>query len=146
MTKEQLAEQYCNKIYQEAVKEDMYAPDVYQSKKDFIAGFTAAEPKWISVEDKTPEYNKQVLVKDLKGKEEVITQGYFQDVAQETADICHKSAVERGKFSENGIETVEYWRNCGYGLTWFDYAGRQIQSLVAKTSKNKVITFMDLPQ
>lgn len=41
-SKQQLAEDYCNKIYQEAVKEEMYAPDVYQSKKDFIAGYDAA--------------------------------------------------------------------------------------------------------
>ncbi len=136
MTKEQLA-----KEYRKTTPNQMYGDEL-----GFLAGYEAAEPKWISVEDKTPEYNKQVLVKYLKGKEEVITQGYFQDVAQETADICYKSAVERGKFSENGIETVEYWRKCGYGLTWFDYAGRQIQSLVAKTSKNRVITFMDLPQ
>jgi len=134
--KEQLAEQYASQFN--------WAEDS-SPYTDFLAGYEAAT-KWISVEDKTPEYNKQVLVKYLKGKEEIITQGYFQDVAQETADMCYKSAVERGKFSENGIETVEYWRKCGYGLTWFDYAGRQIQSLVAKTSKNRVITFMDLPQ
>jgi len=40
---EELAENYCNKIYQECVDEAMYVPDVYQSKKDFIAGFSAQE-------------------------------------------------------------------------------------------------------
>jgi hypothetical protein len=67
MTKEQLAEQYCNKIYQEAVKEDMYAPDVYQSKKDFIAGFAAAEPKWISVSEQYPPNDVELLVKSPEG-------------------------------------------------------------------------------
>ena len=38
-TSKELAEQYCNKIYQEAVDDVMYSPDVFQSKKDFIAGF-----------------------------------------------------------------------------------------------------------
>ena len=42
-TSKELAEQYCNKIYQEAVDDVMYSPDVFQSKKDFIAGFSAKE-------------------------------------------------------------------------------------------------------
>lgn len=61
-SKQQLAEEYCNKIYQEAVGEEMYAPDVYQSKKDFIAGYEAAESKWISVEEGLPKNDKTVLV------------------------------------------------------------------------------------
>lgn len=74
--KNQLAEEYCNKIYQEAVKEEMYAPDVYQSEIDFIEGYNKAiervkeylfnteehteqyknDPNYIS-----PEYLKQTI-------------------------------------------------------------------------------------
>jgi len=83
---------------------------------------------------KLPEFNKQVSVKYIKGKQgEVITQGYYQDYAQETANSCLEHAQSTGKFSENGIEKVKFWKDCGYGLTWFDYSGRQIQALNAKT-------------
>ena len=102
---------------------------------------------WIDVAEKTPPFNEHVLIKYVKGKQgEVITQGYYQDVAQTIADGCLKSAQRSSTFSENGIETVEFWRRAGYGLTWFDYSGRQIYNLVAKGSKNKVIQWMEIPK
>ena len=108
----------------------------------FEAGYEAGEPKWISVEEQTPPFNEHVLIKYIKGKQgEVVTQGYYQDEAQETADRCLENSQTRGKFSTNGTETAEFWRNAGYGLTWFDYSGRQIQNLVAKGSKNKVLSW-----
>lgn len=70
---------------------------------------------------------------------------YQPEITQSIADRSYKDAVERGKFSENGVETVEFWRRNGCGLTWFDYSGRQIQYLGAKTSKNKVIQWMKIP-
>lgn len=102
--------------------------------------------QWIKVEDQKPEYHKQVLLKYIKGKREVIIQGYFCDYAQDIADMNLKASKERGKLSDNGIETVEFWRNAGRGETYFDYAERQIQALNAKTSKNKVIAWMEIPQ
>jgi hypothetical protein len=68
-SKEQLAEEYCNKIYQEAVKEEMYAPDVYQSKKDFLEGFIAAEKQ---IKDLYNHYNsklKETTVTKLERRE-----------------------------------------------------------------------------
>lgn len=134
-TKEQLAEQYAEE------QNSAYTNDYY----GFLAGYEAAQPKWISVEN-SPKFNKPILIKYIKGKQgEVVTQGYYQDVAQETADRHLEYAQRRGEFSTNGIETVEFWRKCGYGLTWIDYSGRQIQALNAKTSKNKVIAWMEIP-
>lgn len=86
---------------------------------------------WMKIEEKKPEYHKQVLLKYLKGKREVITQGYFCDYAQDCA--------------ERQL-TVEFWRDRGYGEVYFDYSERQIQALNAKTSKNKVISWMEIPK
>ena len=56
-TSKELAEQYCNKIYQEAVDDVMYSPDVFQSKKDFIAGFSAQRK---IIKDLYNKYNSQL--------------------------------------------------------------------------------------
>ncbi len=116
-------------------------------RKGFQDGIKYSKPKWINVEEQTPDFNIPVLIKYIKGKQgEVVTQGYYQDEAVTIADREYKYAVEKGKFSENGIETVEFWRSNGYGLAWFDYSGRQIQYLGAKISKNKVIQWMIIPK
>lgn len=152
-TKEEYAEGYINYLYRDVLEheKEIYAPDIHQTKADFKAGFDLAEelfkPKWINVEEQTPPFNEHVLIKYIKGKQgEVITQGYYQDEAQTIADRQLESSERSGKFSTNGTEKVEFWRNCGYGLTWFDYSGRQIQNLSAKNSKNKVIYWMKIPQ
>jgi hypothetical protein len=51
-TKEQLAEEYAQE------QNSAYTNDYY----GFLAGFTAAEVKWISVEKQLPEDDKTVLV------------------------------------------------------------------------------------
>lgn len=137
MNKEQLAEEW--------YEEGKFKSDFPRCRQSFIEGYKKGKPKWTSTENKPPEYNKHVLLKYIKGKEgEVITQGYFQDEALEIARRNKKSADERGVYSSNGVETIEFWRRCGYGDTYFDYAGRQIQKLEAK-SKNKVIAWMEIP-
>lgn len=136
MSKEKLAEQY--------VDQQIDSSTAYFG---FIAGFNSGQPKWISVEEQLPEFNEPILLKYIKGKQgEVITQGYYQDEAKSIADRQLRSSQASGKFSTNGTETVEFWRNNGHGLTWFDYSGRQIQNLVAKGSKNKVTQWMEIPQ
>lgn len=150
--KDHYIEEYINYRYGDIEEDDrpIYAPDIHQSKADFKAGYDLAEelfkPKWISVEEQTPNFNVPILLKYIKGKQgDVITQGYYQDKAKSIADRQLKSSQESGKFSTNGAETDEFWRKCGYGLTFFDYSGRQIQNLVAKGSENKVIGWMEIP-
>ena len=53
-TPEQKAEEYLKSIYKECFDDPCYTPDVSQSKKDFLAGYKAAN-EWISVEDELPE-------------------------------------------------------------------------------------------
>ena len=90
---------------------------------------------WINVEEQTPDFDVPVLIKYIKGKQgEVITQGYYRDEAE-----------RMGTHLNSKLDT-EFWRRSGYGLTWFDYSGRQIQNLVAKGSKNKVVAWMNLPK
>lgn len=111
----------------------------------WLAGFETAT-QWINIEEATPEYNKPVLLKYIKNNKEVITQGYFQDEAFEIAERQRKASERDGKVSVNGIERAEFWRRNGRGETYFDYADRQIQYLGAKTSKNKVIAWQEIPQ
>lgn len=152
-TKEHYTEEFINYLYGDIPEEDrpLYQPEITQSRADFKSGFNLAEelfkPKWISVDEQLPGFNEPILLKYIKGKQgEVVTQGYYQDEAQSIADRQLKSAESSGKFSTNGTETTEFWRNCGYGLTWFDYSGRQIQNLVAKGSKNRVVAWMNIPK
>lgn len=74
-TKLILAENYCNKIYQEAVDDLMYAPDVFQSKKDFMAGFDAKEKqikdklnalKSAKKELETPKLTKRISTEKIQ--------------------------------------------------------------------------------
>ena len=148
--KEYYIEEYINYLYGGIEEEDrpIYQPEITQSRADFKSGFNLAEelfkPKWISVDEQTPKFNEPTLVKYIKGKQgEVITQGYFKDEAQSIADRHLENA---NKPSSNKVETVEFWRSQNYGLTWFDDLGRQIQYLGAKTSKNKVTHWMEIPE
>ena len=77
---------------------------------------------WIDVETK-PELNKPILIHYLKGKQSCVTEGYLIDKAVQCAKETHP---------------VEFWRSVGYGLVFMDYADRQLESLTAKKSKNKV--------
>lgn len=49
-TKEQLAEEYANKYFEHSHQD-----------KAYLAGFEAAEPKWISVKERQPEESAYVL-------------------------------------------------------------------------------------
>ena len=76
-TKEELAEQYAqgkssSKVFREA------------HVKDFLEGYKASEPKWISVYDKLPEDDRNLLIKtqDYKrflGNVTDVNIGYFQN-------------------------------------------------------------------
>lgn len=79
---------------------------------------------WIKIEDQLPEYGKPVLLIYEKRKQSrggnigwFVTQGVF-------------------------IKTENKWR----GDTWEDYTNRQIQDVTAKTSKNKVLGWIYLPE
>lgn len=54
MIKEELAEQYCN-------REGLSWENEY-AKESFLAGFDAAQLKWISVEEELPDNDRAVLV------------------------------------------------------------------------------------
>ena len=65
-TPEQKAEEYLKFIYDECFDDHCYAPDVAQSKKDFLAGYKAAN-EWISVEDE-PKIEMWIIAKsELSG-------------------------------------------------------------------------------
>jgi hypothetical protein len=138
MRKEQLASKHANNSFEHChytYTDDKRLTDFDKCKPSFLAGWEAGQPKWVNVEEQTPDFNIPVLIKYIKGKQgEVITQGYYRDEAE-----------RMGTYPNSNTDT-EFWRNCGYGLTWFDYSGRQIQNLVAKGSKNKVIQWMPIPK
>ena len=56
MNKEQLAEQYAEGKSSSSVFKEAH-------KRDFLAGFEAGQPNWISVDEQTPEDDRAVLVK-----------------------------------------------------------------------------------
>ena len=64
MTKEQQLEEYIDHLYGDIEEHNkpLYAPDIHQSKKDFLTGYEAATPKWISVDEQLPDTNRRVLV------------------------------------------------------------------------------------
>ena len=64
-TPEQKAEEYLKFIYDESFDDPCYAPDVAQSKKDFLAGYKAAN-EWISVDDELPENDTQIVMKNTE--------------------------------------------------------------------------------
>lgn len=84
---------------------------------------------WINIEEKLPDLHENVLILYKKKKVYVMTEGFLADDAIDCATASH---------------SVEFWRSTGRGLTWYD-TQRQIQSLNAKTSKNKVTHWAILP-
>ena len=80
MNKEQLAEQYAEGKSSSSVFQEAH-------KKDFLAGYEAGQPKWISVDEQLPKLNQQVMIKFIKGKQiEIVTQGCMKNIAKEIAD------------------------------------------------------------
>ena len=51
MDREKYLEEHLNFLYGEEVDDpmSMYAPDIYQTKQDFRAGYTAAKIEWNKV-------------------------------------------------------------------------------------------------
>ena len=60
-TPEQKAEEYLKSIYKECFDDPCYAPDVSQSKKNFLAGYKA-DNEWISVDDE-PKKEMWIIAK-----------------------------------------------------------------------------------
>ena len=58
----ELAIEYAKSIYQEEYDDPTFAPDVFQSKNDFAAGYKAAQ-EWISVADELPEKEMWIIAK-----------------------------------------------------------------------------------
>ena len=77
MDREKYLEEHLNFLYGEEVDDStsMYAPDIYQTKQDFRAGYTAARIEWNKVEDKLPDTDRRVLV-FCENKENHLWSGY----------------------------------------------------------------------
>ena len=77
MDREKYLEEHLNFLYGEEVDDpmSMYAPDIYQTKQDFRAGYTAAKIEWNKVEDKLPNTDRKVLV-FCENKENHLWSGY----------------------------------------------------------------------
>ena len=77
MDREKYLEEHLNFLYGEEVDDptSMYAPDIYQTKQDFRAGYTAAKIEWNKVEDKLPNTDRKVLV-FCENKENHLRSGY----------------------------------------------------------------------
>ena len=80
---------------------------------------------WTEAARELPEQNKRLLLTVQGKKKQYITEGYIEDVAERLAKAGHL--------------TKEQWEKHGKGLTWFDYAGRQIQSYKSKNSSSSVL-------
>lgn len=103
MNKEKLAEQYAEGKSSSSVFQEAH-------KRDFLAGYEAGQPKWISVDEQLPKLNQQVMIKFIKVKQgEIITQGCMKNTAKEIADKMrkdldeHDSEVIREKFKQKNI-------------------------------------------
>jgi len=87
MTKEQLAEQYAEGKSSSSVFQEAH-------KRDFLAGYEAGQPKWISVET-PPDDERNVIIKifDYRRPKEKVTEvglGYFDHEEKEwyhTSDV-----------------------------------------------------------
>ena len=96
--------------------------------------------KWISIEKQMPPENTNIMLYYNKGKKSTyggklggfVVQGYLFDEAKRLAKV------------EDGLD-AQFWRDHGRGLTFFDYTERQIQSLMAKKSTNKVTHWAKMP-
>ena len=87
---------------------------------------------WIDVNNRTPELNRRVLLKLRSKKGEFVhTEGYLEDQSETCARPTHPK---------------EFWVKHGYGLCYFDYAGRKLQDLKAKKNTKTVTQWMDIPK
>jgi len=59
--KKKSVEEYVKNLYKEEVNSEMYAPDVYQSRVDFKAGYDLAQPKWNNIQN-PPDNDREVLI------------------------------------------------------------------------------------
>ena len=75
MDREKYLEEHLNFLYGEEVDDLMYAPDIYQTKQDFRAGYNVAKIQWNKVEDKLPDTDRRVLV-FCENKENHLWSGY----------------------------------------------------------------------
>ncbi len=98
MTKEQLAEQYASQ-FDWAEGSSPYT--------DFLAGFTAAEPKWISVEI-PPKDDRTVLIKtkDYRRPKDNVTEVYLGYFDQEDKEWYYPSDVRVD--SGNGWSVINW--------------------------------------
>lgn len=87
--------------------------------------------KFKDINNGMPERGVNVLLLVKKRNKLHITEGYLIDTAE-------RAASER--------LDVNFWRECGYGDTFFDYSKRQICNLCAKNSKNEVIGWLELSE
>lgn len=78
-----VSEDYC-KGWNDAV--DAMGNNEYRYETGFIKGFEAAQPKWISVEERLPKPETQVLILAKRGKYTVITNGMYEDGTLNTED------------------------------------------------------------
>lgn len=86
--------------------------------------------EWLPVNIYMPNTHIDVLIHYYKGGKSIITQGYL---ANDAVDLASESHPE------------SFWKKIGKGFTWYD-TQRQIQSLNAKKSKNKVTHWAILPE
>lgn len=77
MDREKYLEEHLNFLYGEEVDAptSMHAPNIYQTKQDFRAGYTAAKIEWNKIEDKLPDTDRRVLV-FCENKENHLWSGY----------------------------------------------------------------------
>jgi hypothetical protein len=98
-TKEQLAEQFCN-------REGLSWENEY-AKESFLAGFTAAEPRWINVEI-PPKDDRTVLIKtkDYRRPKDNVTEVYLGYFDQEDKEWYYPSDVRVN--SGNGWSVINW--------------------------------------
>ena len=102
MDREKYLEEHLNFLYGEEVDDptSMYAPDIYQTKQDFKAGYAVARIEWNKVEYKLPDTDRKVLV-FCENKENHLWSGYRLG-----AHINDQWYFQGGRDSD---ETVTQW-------------------------------------
>jgi len=61
-TPEEMAKEYCDQFCWNDPREE-------DAKDAFLVGYAAAQPKWISVKERLPDYNQDVLFCSIKYKD-----------------------------------------------------------------------------
>lgn len=107
MTKsaEEIAEEYAREAWGDPDKYTQNYEDKEMTREDFLAGYLAASPKWVSVKDELPPLNIPVLLLSSLSKYPIVGERInLIDGTGKVIGVCFIDSEEHLTISE-----VAYW-------------------------------------